>query len=114
MPMYFSNPSNSTRLLAVAEQIEIASFAFITPILPMITNIEELAKYLPKSIPIHLDKLRISKNTKQAKRFLSFIKKHFYQHYFLYLKIINNGDESYFQKIKEKYQNNNRYIFDFE
>jgi len=83
-------------------------WAFITPILPYIMDIEEIIDALHEDIPIYLDKLRIEKKTVQADNMKKFIRRHYPEYIHQYNKIIQENNESYLEEVMREYTNNNR------
>jgi hypothetical protein len=62
--------------------------------------------------PIYLDKIRLFKSN--TNKMLNFIQKQYPEFMDKYKDIINNGDEKYYNIIKEKYKNDTRMTILFE
>lgn len=88
-------------------------WAFITPILPYIMDVNTIINSLNPNIPIFLDKLRIFKDGVQSKVIADFIQKQYPNLIEQYIDIINNGDENYYSVLENEYKNNSRIKFLF-
>lgn len=84
---------------------------FITPILPYIMNIEDMAGAIRPEINIYLDKLRIFKKGNQHHRMYEFIKSEYPMYTENYHKILFDGNEDYYWNLVKKYKSNKRIIF---
>jgi len=83
-------------------------WAFITPVLPYIMDVEEIISALSPNIKmIFLDKLRIF-NPVGAKKMADFIERQYPNFMEKYNKIINEKDEDYFNELVSKYSDNDR------
>ncbi|PJI07508.1 MULTISPECIES: SPL family radical SAM protein [Clostridium] len=89
-------------------------WAFITPILPYVMNIDEMINALDTNIPIYLDKLRVMTKGNQDKKIYNWINKKYPQYAKEYEKILYETDESYYKKIIEKYRMDDRITFMFD
>ncbi|OKP94396.1 radical SAM protein [Paenibacillus sp. P46E] len=87
-------------------------WAFITPILPGITDVDLMIHALDKDIPVFLDKVRIGKNT--GPTLDKFIGNHYPQLAGTYKEIINNNTDVYYDQIREKWYGDQRVKFVFE
>ena len=65
-------------------------------------------------IPIYIDKLRIFKKGNQDKKIYNWVKKNYPQYIDKYIKILFEGDESYYKSLIEKYRNDKRITFMYE
>jgi DNA repair photolyase len=89
-------------------KVGIQVWAFITPILPYIMDVDAIINSLNPNIPIFLDKLRIFKDSVQSKVIADFIKKQYPNLIEQYIDIINNGDENYYCVLEKEYKNNSK------
>lgn len=87
-------------------------WAFITPILPGITNVDEMINALDKNIPVFLDRIRIGKNNRPSLE--KYIGKNYPHLTSTYNDIINNNIDVYFDQIRGKWSNDQRVQFVFE
>ena len=86
----------------------VAVWVFVTPFLPHIIDDEYIINELNPNIPVFIDKLRIGKDTIQAKNMKRFISNQYPEYILHYEEIINNNDESYYNALENKYAGNNR------
>ena len=86
----------------------VSVWAFITPVLPYIMDVEEIIEVLNPNIPIFLDKLRIDADTVQADKMKRFIRKNYPEYTEEYDNIIYENDERYFEELMSEYANNSR------
>ncbi|MFE4709792.1 radical SAM protein [Paenibacillus sp. NPDC056722] len=89
-------------------------WAFITPILPGITNVELMMNALDKDIPVFLDRVRLKKDTKPAMTVESFIHNHHPELANQYQDIIYNDADIYYDQVREKWSGDQRVKFVFE
>jgi DNA repair photolyase len=89
-------------------------WAFITPIMPYVMNIDEMIGALNANIPIYIDKLRVMTKGNQDKKIYNWIKNRYPQYTKVYEKILFEADESYYKKIIEKYHVYKRITFMFD
>jgi DNA repair photolyase len=82
-------------------------WAFITPILPYIMNVDEIISVINPDIPIYLNKLRLE-DTIQIKNTIKFIEQSYPKYTEKYNELIYENNEEYFDEIKRKYSNNKR------
>lgn len=87
-------------------------WAFITPILPGITDVDLMINALDKDIPVFLDKVRLGKNTKPTLE--NFIGINYPQLASTYKDIINNNIDVYYNEIRKKWYEDQRVKFVFE
>ena len=83
-------------------------WVFITPVLPYIMEVEDMISSLHPGIPVFLDKLRISKGSIQANKMKTFILGQYPYLSKKYDKVIDEGEESYFNNLVDRYSNNDR------
>ena len=86
----------------------VSVWAFITPVLPYIMDIEKLIGALNADIPIYIDKLRIKADTIQAKNMKRFIRQRYPEYAEKYDKILGGNDESYYDEWIGQYAGNSR------
>ena len=86
----------------------VSTWAFITPILPYIMDIDAIIAALNPGIPVFLDKLRIKSDTVQAENMMRFIKRDFPEYTKQYDEIINGNDELYYTELIDKYADDSR------
>ena len=84
----------------------VSVWAFVTPMLPYIMDIDSIIMALNPDIPVFLDKLRIESNTVRRKM-MRFVKKRFPEYTEQYNEIFN-GDERYFAELTAKFADNDR------
>jgi DNA repair photolyase len=89
-------------------------WAFITPILPGITNVELMMNALDKDIPVFLDKIRLKRETKPALTMERFINKHYPELANQYQDIIYNDADIYYDQVRAKWGGDKRVKFVFE
>lgn len=114
----FSNCDNNYE----TDNIKLANYIFeqgikvwtyITPVLPGITDVEEMISRLNKNIPIFLDELRIEKNSIQMEKMLEYINVYYPKLEKTYENMILNNENQYIDLLREKYRNSNRIKFVF-
>lgn len=89
-------------------------WAFITPILPYVMNVDEMIGALDTNIPVYLDKLRVMTKGNQDKKIYNWINRKYPQYAKEYEKILYEADESYYKKIIEKYRTDEHITFMFD
>ncbi|MFC3746195.1 radical SAM protein [Paenibacillus sp. GCM10012306] len=89
-------------------------WAFITPILPGITNVELMMNALDKDIPVFLDKVRLNRETKPALTLERFINKHYPELANQYQDIIYNDVDIYYDQVRAMWDGDQRVKFVFE
>ncbi len=88
--------------------------AFITPILPDITDVDAMIEAIDPEVPIYLDRLTLKKDSVPAMTMKSFIRDHYPELTGMYTEIIDHGIESYLEPLQEKYKGSDRVSFVFE
>lgn len=88
-------------------------WAFITPIMPYVMNVDEIIGALDTNIPIYIDKLRVMTKGNQDKKIYNWINNKYPQYTKEYEKILYEADESYYKKIVEKYHSDRNITFMF-
>ena len=86
-------------------------WAFITPVMPHIVSIDEMINQINADIPIHLDLLRIEKDTLQAVSVKNHIARYYPHLVGEYNNIIDDGNLNYYYELKDKYKENKRITF---
>lgn len=89
-------------------------WAFITPILPGITDVEKIIEHIHEDIPVFLDKARLEKDKKPAQNMVSYIKKNYPQLTTDYERIVDQEKDSYCEYLKGIYAKNPRVRFVFD
>ena len=87
-------------------------WAFITPVLPYIMDVEAMIAAIDPGIPVFLDKLRIVNGAVQTKM-QEFVARRFLEFAEAYNAIIFGGDERYYRDLERKYANDKRVKFLF-
>jgi len=72
----------------------VAVEAFITPVLPGITDVEQILPFIDPDIPVYLDKLRIS--DQNSARVLEYIRQHYPARIPMYERILHDGEDEYY------------------
>ena len=85
--------------------------AFITPVLPGITDVEEILEHIDPDIPVYLDKLRIDDHNREP--CLEYIRKHYPALESMYAGIANDGVDSYYLELCRNQNIINRCTFTF-
>lgn len=89
-------------------------WAFITPILPGITDVNKMIRSLNKDIPVYLDKLRIEKDSIPKKKMMGFINKRHPQLNYMYEEIMNNDNNNYIEELRNEWKDSPRVKFVFD
>lgn len=89
-------------------------WAFITPILPGITDVNKMIGSLNKYIPVFLDKLRIEKDSILAQKMLEYINNKYPKLKSIYDDIIFNDTDEYINELRNTWRNNPRVKFVFD
>lgn len=89
-------------------------WAFITPILPGITDVNKMIESLNKDIPVFLDKLRIEKDSIPMGKMMKYINSKHPELKTVYEDIIFNERDKYIDELKNKWENNSRVKFVFD
>lgn len=89
-------------------------WAFITPILPGITNVNKMIESLHNDIPVFLDKLRINKGTIPMEKMLAYVNLKYPKLKAVYEDIINNDQNEYIEALRNTWKNNSRVKFVFD
>ena len=115
----FSNleKSHTVKNIKVANALHeqgIKVWAFITPILPGITDVNKMIGSLNKDIPIFLDKLRIEKDSIPMQKMLEYINNKYPKLKSIYEDIIFNDTNEYINELRNTWKNNSRVKFVFD
>lgn len=109
--------SHTVKNIKVANTLHeqgIKVWAFITPILPGITDVNKMIGSLNKDIPVFLDKLRIEKDSIPAQKMLEYINNKYPKLKSIYEDIIFNGTNEYINELRNTWKNNPRVKFVFD
>ena len=85
----------------------IAVQGIISPVLPRITDVDEMLSIIPEDVIMVIDKIRTGANTPSYRRFLSFIKKHYTSQYEHYAKLAE-GETKQWQELLSPYLDGKR------
>lgn len=110
-----SHPSRLPNILAAQELARrgIKVWVFITPTLPGITDVHAMIAALPDSVPVFLDKVRLSADDPPGVRFLAYVKRDYPDLEARYRAMIANGTDPYYEELREHYRDNPRVKFVF-
>lgn len=89
-------------------------WVFITPILPMITDVEKMINRINPDIPVFLDKLRLEKGTVAANMTMAYINTNYPKLKHTYEEIILNDRCDYIDYLRSIYKESERVKFVFE
>lgn len=89
-------------------------WAFITPILPGITDVNKMIGSLNNDIPVYLDKLRIEKDSIPKKKMMEFINKRHPELNSMYEEIMNNDNNNYIEELRNEWKDSTRVKFVFD
>lgn len=109
--------SHTVKNIEVANTLHeqgIKVWAFITPILPGITDVNKMIRSLNKDIPVFLDKLRIEKDSIPAQKMLEYINNKYPKLKSIYEDIIFNDTNEYINELRNTWKNNPRVKFVFD
>lgn len=109
--------SNTIKNIEMANKLHqqgIKVWAFITPILPGITDVNKMIGSLNKDIPVFLDKLRIEKDSIPMQKMLEYINNKYPKLKSIYEEIIFNDTNEYINELRNTWKNNSRVKFVFD
>lgn len=109
--------SNTIKNIEIANKLQeqgIKVWAFITPILPGITDVNKMIGSLNKDIPVFLDKLRIEKDSIPMQKMLEYINNKYPKLKSIYEDIIFNDTNEYINELRNTWKNNSRVKFVFD
>lgn len=89
-------------------------WAFITPILPGITDVNSMIDKLHNDIPVFLDKLRIKNTSKSGEKMINYITEKYPQLKETYEDILYNDSNDYINNLMETWKENTRVNFVFD
>jgi DNA repair photolyase len=92
----------------------ITVWAFITPILPGITDVNKMIGSLNEDIPVFLDQLRIEKGTIPMEKMLEYINNKYPNLKTTYEDIIFNNTNEYISELRNTWKNDHRVKFVFD
>ncbi|BCZ48101.1 hypothetical protein psyc5s11_41680 [Clostridium gelidum] len=109
--------SHTIKNIEVANKLHeqgIKVWAFITPILPGITDVNEMIGSLNKYIPVFLDKLTIEKDSISMGKMLEYINNKYPKLKPIYEDIIFNDRNDYIDELRNTWKNNSlvKFVFD--
>lgn len=110
-----ANPENLPNIRAVHDLVQrgITVWAFITPALPGITDVEGMINTLPSSVPVYLDKVRLSNDDPPGQRFFDYLKRHYPDLEPRYRTMIANGTDPYYEDLRVRYRDDSHVKFVF-
>lgn len=88
-------------------------WAFITPVLPGITDVEKIIGQIHGDIPVFLDKVRLEKSKRPGENMLSFLAGNYPHLKSTYEEIIYHGKDPYCETLQQVYENSPRVKFVF-
>ncbi|RPJ36813.1 MAG: hypothetical protein EHM21_18730 [Chloroflexi bacterium] len=91
----------------------IPTWAFITPVLPGITDVKGMIDALPADMPVFLDKLRMDPCSPFRQRFFAFLNAYDPSLEPRYIQLMEEGTDPYYQELREMYQDEVRVKFVF-
>ncbi len=91
-----------------AEHVGIQVDVHITPVLPYIMDVHAMIRAVEETIPIYVDKLRVFTEGGQDKKVYEWILKEYPYYQKEYEDILFHGEETYYKKLLERYQNSPR------
>ncbi len=91
----------------------IQTWVFITPVLPGITDVGAMITALPADTPVFLDKVRLSPEGRNTRRFLKYLDAAHPSLRSRYQRIVETGSDPYYQELKERYSTDARVKFVF-
>jgi DNA repair photolyase len=94
-------------------ELGINTWAFITPTLPGITDVDMMIDALHRTIPVYLDKLRLNEGGPCARRFFAFLRDVCPELEGRYRALVANGTDPYYEELKHKYGADPRVKFVF-
>lgn len=108
--------SHTIKNIEVANKLHeqgIKVWAFITPILPGITDVNKMIGSLNEDIPVFLDKLTIEKDSIPMQKTLEYINNKYPNLKTIYEDIIFNDTNEYIDELRYTWKNNSRVKFVF-
>ena len=81
--------------------------SIVSPVLPGITDLDEILAMIPDEVTVLVDRIRTGVNTPSHRRFLAFIKKHYASRYEHYAGIAD-GDSNCWQELLGPYLDGKR------
>lgn len=112
-----SKTSHTMKNIELANKLHkqgIKVWAFITPILPGITDVEKMIGNLNNNIPVFLDKLTIKRDSIQMKRMLDYINNNYPELKSIYKDIILNDVNEYTDELRNIWKDDPRVNFIFD
>jgi DNA repair photolyase len=90
------------------------TWAFITPVLPGITDVETLIDALDDSIPVYLDGLRLDPGSSGERRFFGFLTAAYPELEPRYRALVAKGTDPYYDRLRKEYGTDPRISFVFD
>ncbi len=109
------NPGTLPNIRTVQELVRrgITVWVFITPALPGITDVEGMINALPASVPVYLDKVRLSLDDPPGRRFFDYLKRHYPDLEPRYRALADAGTDPYYDELRTRYRDDPRVKFVF-
>jgi DNA repair photolyase len=111
---YLNNKSKFLDRISLAQElrdINVPVWAFITPLLPGITDAEYIRAELSDDIPLFVDYLRFADRTPQSQGITVYIQNHFPELEETYGNLLAGGEQEYYEALRKKYHNDSRFTF---
>jgi DNA repair photolyase len=107
------DPATLPNIVAAQElaRRDINVWVFITPVLPGMTNVHGMIQALPDTVPVYLDKVRLSDPASQ--RFFDYVKRTYPDLEARYRAIAATGTDPYYDELRVHYGDNPRVNFVF-
>lgn len=94
-------------------RLGINTWAFITPVLPGITDVKAMVDSLPQEMPVFIDILRLDPGSASAGRFFNYLRTYFPELEPRYRTMLRTGSDPYYAELMEMYQDEPRVKFVF-
>lgn len=109
------DPGQLPNIRSVHELVKrgITTWVFITPVLPGITDVAAMINALPASVPIYLDKVRLSADDAPGARLLDYIQHTLPALFARYQAIAVTGTDPYYDELRALYEGEERIKFVF-
>jgi DNA repair photolyase len=88
-------------------------WAFITPVLPGITDVRAMVEALPADIPVFVDRLRLEAGSAAEGRFFEHLQTYYPQLESRYRALVQAGTDPYYAELREMYREEPRVRFVF-
>ncbi len=94
-------------------RLGIETWAFITPVLPGITDVKAMVDALPENMPVYLDRLRLDLGSAIERRFFDYLRIAYPELEGRYRTLMREGADPYYAELREMYQGEARVKFVF-